>query len=125
MLSRTRTAVVTLASVAAVSLAPAVAQAQPVVKSPRPGMKGCTLKIGSNYSISVDDEGYVEIRGASGKFITLRCKDGKWYEEMQAPSTSVTGPLLTSPERLLSASEVVSSSPPVYTTAPLLTATRI
>lgn len=87
-------------SFAGASMVPAVAQAKPAIKSPRPGMKGCTLKLGRNYSISVDDEQYVEIRGASGKFITLRCKDGTWYEERKGSSTSAVGPaqLVNAPE---------------------------
>ncbi len=126
MLSKTRTTIIALAATlgfAGASLAPAVAQAQPVFKAPRPGMKGCTLKIGANYSIMVEDEAYVEVRGASGKFITLRCKNGVWYEEMQAPTSSVINVMVTNPQALLSEPQVVSSSPATYLVAPVATAT--
>jgi hypothetical protein len=115
MLSKTRTTMITLVaafSFAGASMVPAVAQAKPPFKSPRPGMKGCSIKLGGNVTLAVDDEGYIEVTGASGKLITLRCKDGKWYEERLGSSTSVIRP-----ELLVNATEVVSP-PPTRVTPP-------
>jgi|GEM_PF-4637127 len=99
MLTKTRAVIITLVTAFSLAgaLVPAVAEARPVEKSPRPGMMGCTLKLAGNFSISVDDEQYVEVRTASGKATVLRCKNGKWYEEQLQDSPPLTTQEIVSP----------------------------